>query len=149
MFDRAISIVFCFCIDNTKQLYLFLHWQHKCGKVLILNVFETGINAVSFLPVFLCCVLSVFCSPVATPAHDPLGLSPSFRLRFISENASLLALYICAITRAGFKPIWPISSNRAPRRRGPRARTVARNSSIGGLCACAGGLYVRAGEAWH
>jgi len=39
----------------------------RCGKVVILNVFTTGINAVSFC-LFLSCVLCVFNSPVATPA---------------------------------------------------------------------------------
>jgi len=43
---------------------------------------------------FLSCVLGVFNSPVATPAHGLLGLSSSRRLRFASEKASLLALYI-------------------------------------------------------
>jgi len=71
MFDRAISIVFCFCIDNTKQLYLFLHWQHKCGKVLILNVFETGINAVSFLPVFFMLCSQCFLQPSGDSGTRP------------------------------------------------------------------------------
>jgi len=61
---------------------------------VILNVFKTGINAVSFFS----WVFGVFNSPVATPAHGLLELSPSLRLRFISENGSLLALYICATT---------------------------------------------------
>jgi len=65
---------------------------------VILNVFKTGMNAVSFLPVFLSCVHRVFNSPVATPAYGLLGLSPSFRLRFISENASKLVLYVCSTT---------------------------------------------------
>jgi len=39
-----------------------------------------------------------FNRPVATSAHGLLGLSPSLQLRFISKNASLLALYICAVT---------------------------------------------------
>jgi len=43
---------------------------------------------------FLSCVLGVFNSPVATPAYRLLGLHPSFRLRFISENASLHDLYV-------------------------------------------------------
>jgi len=47
---------------------------------------------------FLSCVLDVFNSLVATPAHGRLGLSPSLRIRFIQENASLLASYICATT---------------------------------------------------
>ena len=42
---------------------------------MILSVFKTGINAVSFLSV---CVLGVFDSPVATPAYGLLGLRPSF-----------------------------------------------------------------------
>jgi len=68
----------------------------RCGKVVISNVFKTGINAVSFLPVFLCCVLGVFNSPVAAPVHGLLGLIPSLRLRYISKNVSLIALYTCA-----------------------------------------------------
>jgi len=81
-----------------------LHLCSRCGKVVILNVFKTGINAVSFLPVFLSYVLGVFNSPVATPAHDLLGLSLSFRLRFMSENTSLLALYICDATHRPTSP---------------------------------------------
>jgi len=42
--------------------------------------------------------LVVFNSPVAIPAHGLLGLSPIHGLRFILENANLLALYICATT---------------------------------------------------
>jgi len=69
----------------------------RCGKVVILNLFKTGINAVVFL-LFFKCVFGVFNSTVVTPAHGLLGLSPSLRLRFISVNASLLALYTCATT---------------------------------------------------
>jgi len=61
---------------------------------VILNVFKTGINAVSSLPVFLSCALGVFNNPPATPSHGLLGLSPSLRLRFISENASLLCIFM-------------------------------------------------------
>ena len=43
---------------------------------------------------FLSCVLGVFNSPVATPAYGLLGLRLSFRLRFISENASLLCMFV-------------------------------------------------------
>jgi len=57
----------------------------RWGKVVILNVFKTDINA------FSSCVLGVFKSPVATPAQ---GLSSSLRLRFISENASLLCVFV-------------------------------------------------------
>jgi len=55
----------------------------RCGKVVILLVFKIGINAASFLPVFLSYVLIVFNSPVAIPAHGLLGLSASLRLQFI------------------------------------------------------------------
>jgi len=41
---------------------------------------------------FLSCVLDVFNSPVVTPAHGLLGLSPSFRLQFISEDASSVCI---------------------------------------------------------
>jgi len=33
-------------------------------------------------------------SPVATPAYGLLGLHPSFRLRFISDDASLLCMFV-------------------------------------------------------
>ena len=49
----------------------------RCGRVLILNVFKTGINAVSFLPVVYA-VFRFFNSPVVTPAHGLLGLNLSF-----------------------------------------------------------------------
>jgi len=42
---------------------------------VILNVFRTGINAVSFLPAFLSCVLGVLNSPMSTPAQGLLGLA--------------------------------------------------------------------------
>jgi len=45
-----------------------------CGIVVILIVFKTGINTVSFLACFLSGVLGVFNSPVPTPAHGILGL---------------------------------------------------------------------------
>jgi len=67
-------------------------------KSVILNVLKTGINAVSFLPVFFICAFGVLSSPVATPAHGLLGLRPIRRLRFMLENSSLLALYNCAST---------------------------------------------------
>ena len=50
-----------------------------------------------FCPFFKC-VLGVCNSTVTTPAHGLLGLSPNLRLRFISENASLLTLYVYATT---------------------------------------------------
>jgi len=31
------QLCFCFCVGNTKQLYLFLHWQHNwhtCSRQL-------------------------------------------------------------------------------------------------------------------
>jgi len=62
----------------------------RSGNFVILNVLKTGINAVSFLPV-LRCVLGIFNSPVASPAH---GLGPSLRLQLISENASLLCIFM-------------------------------------------------------
>jgi len=69
----------------------------RCGNVVILNEFKTGINIMSFLPVFLSCVLGVFNSPVATPAHGLLGLSPSFLVTiYIGERE--LVLYIYATT---------------------------------------------------
>jgi len=90
-------------LGHYQKLFAPLVSQASCGpgsryeKVVILNVFKTGINAVSFLPV-LSCVFSVFNSPLATPTHGLLGLSGSLRLRFTSENASFIALYNCATT---------------------------------------------------
>ena len=49
-------------------------------------------------PMATALVLGVLNSPVATPAHGLLGLRPSLRLQFISENASVLALYVCSTT---------------------------------------------------
>jgi len=89
--------VFAFrCVMQFQSEYsVMLRLCSRCRKVVILNLFKTGITAVSFLPVFLCCALGVqFNSPVATPAH---GLSPSLRLRFISKKRKL-ALYVCAAT---------------------------------------------------
>jgi len=57
---------------------------------------KTGINTVSFLPVFLSCVVGACNSPVQTPAHRLLGHTPNLRLQFMLENASLLTLCICA-----------------------------------------------------
>jgi len=57
---------------------------------VILNVFKTGINTVSFLPVFLSRVLGVLNSPVPTPAHGLLGQD----LVFVCENASLLCVFV-------------------------------------------------------
>jgi len=71
-----------------------LRLYSRCGQIVILNVFKTGINAVSFLPVYLSCVLGGFYSPVVTPAHGLLGLWPSLRLRFISESTSLLCILV-------------------------------------------------------
>jgi len=53
---------------------------------------------------FLCCFLGVFNSPVA---HGLLGLNPSLRLRFISKNASLVALYIRATTHGRSRSVVP------------------------------------------
>ena len=66
---------------------------------MIFNVLKTGISVVSFLPAFLSYVLRVFNNPAARSAHGLQRFSPRLRLRFISDNASLLALYICATTQ--------------------------------------------------
>jgi len=132
------QVCFCFCIGNTKQPYLFMHWQQNwhhyrqlasCYICFVLSlhsgiscscriIFQSSYFCVLdveklwfwmclrqaayqccvILPVFLRWVIGVFNSPVATPAHGLLGLSLSLRLRFISENASMLALYIYATT---------------------------------------------------
>jgi len=50
-----------------------LHLCSRCGKVVILNVFETRINTVSFLPVFLSCILGVFNSPCGVSGTQVSG----------------------------------------------------------------------------
>jgi len=71
----------------------------RYGKVVILNVFNLRqVLMLCHFCLFLSRVLGVFNSLVATPAHGLLGLSSNLRLRYISENASLLVLYICATT---------------------------------------------------
>ena len=72
-------------------------------KVVILNV----LRQVSMLCHF-CLFFNVFSNPVATPAHGLLGLSPSLRLRSLSENSSLLALYICATTHGPTSLSWEL-----------------------------------------
>jgi len=68
----------------------------RCGKVVTLNVFKY--QCCVMCACFLSYVFDVYNSPVATPAHGLLGLSPSLRLRFILQNVSLLASYVCAAT---------------------------------------------------
>jgi len=64
-------------------------------KSVILKVFKAGYQCCVIFPcLFLSCVLVVFNSPVATPAHGLLGFSPIPRLRFISEYASLHCIFV-------------------------------------------------------
>jgi len=65
----------------------------RCGKVVILNVFNRYQCCVIFA-CFLSCVLGVCDSQVATPGHGLFELSPSLRLRFVSENVSLLYISV-------------------------------------------------------
>ena len=77
---HMLFLVFAFryLMQFQNEYSVMLRLYSRCGKVMILNVFKTGINTV-----WLCCVLGVFNSAVATPAHGLIGLSPSFRLQFI------------------------------------------------------------------
>jgi len=64
----------------------------RCGKVVILNVYQCCVIFVCFLG----CVLGVFNSPVATTTHGLLGLSPSLRLRFtIYRRTPASFVYLC------------------------------------------------------
>jgi len=47
-----------------------------------------------FKACFSICVIGALNSPVATPEHGLLGLSPGLRLGFISENASLFCMFV-------------------------------------------------------
>ena len=81
---RMCSIQSCyFCVLDVEML-----WFWMCLR-------QVSILCHFFL--FLRCVLVVFNSPVLTLAHRLLGHSPSLRLWFILENASLLAcfIYLC------------------------------------------------------
>jgi len=51
---------------------------------------------------------------------------------WFAQRRSNPELRIFNVTRTGFKPIWSISSNRVPRRRGPRARPVNKHKFV--LC---------------
>ena len=93
---NALSCL-CILLSNAVVEWVMILLRSR-WRIVILNVFKTSISAVSFLPVFLIYVHGVFKNPVAAPAYRLLGLSRSLRLRFISENASLLALYICSTT---------------------------------------------------
>ena len=57
-------------------------------------------------------------------------------------NCSAISFATKMVSRAGFKPIWPISSNRAPRRRGPI------NQHRFALCIEADSEYFRRGALW-
>jgi len=117
MFNRAISIVFLFL--HWQHYWHPYRKRASCHKCFVLSLhsgiwcscrmsiqscyfcvqdedkfwFWMCLRQVLTLCHFCCCVLGVFNSPVATPAHGLLGLNPSRWLRFISENASKLALY--------------------------------------------------------
>ena len=62
----------------------------RCGKLVIWMCLRQ-VSMLCHFCLFLYYVLGVFNSLVATPAHGP---SPSLRLRFISENASLLCVFV-------------------------------------------------------
>jgi len=78
-----------------NEYSLMLVLCSRCGKVVILNVFKTGINGVSLLPVFM------LCSFFPTPSGDsstrvPRAEPESSITIYIGERE--LALYICATT---------------------------------------------------
>ena len=47
--------------------------------------------------------------------------SQCFQFARVAKFPASLSLYSCVAIRAGFKPIWPFSSNRAPWQKGPHA----------------------------
>ena len=69
-----------FCVQDVKKL-----WFWMCLRQVSMLC--------HFWP-FLRCVPVVFHSPVRILAHGLLELSPSLRLPFISENTSLLCIFV-------------------------------------------------------
>ena len=92
-------------ISRLGSAFIFLRWfklAHISIQVTSLHRFEYRYQCCAIFACFSSCVLGVFNSPVTTLAHGLLELNPSLRLRSVSDNASLLALYICANTTVQF-----------------------------------------------
>jgi len=100
----CVVFVFRYLMQLSNEYSLMLLLCSRCGKVLILNVFKTGFNAVSFLPVFKLCYWCFQQSSGGFSTRAP-RLSPSLRLglQFILEKASLLCfVYLCHHPRSYF-----------------------------------------------
>jgi len=86
----------CLCIPVFKAVveYVFSHdslvfkMKKSCDFECVWDRYQCCV----IFACFLSCVHGVFNSPVATLAYGLLVIRPSLRLRFVSENASLLAL---------------------------------------------------------
>jgi len=96
---RMLCLVFVFryLMQSINDYSVVMLLCSRCGKLAILNVLRQ-VSMLCHFSLFLSCVLGVSNNPVTTTAYELFGLRPSLRLRFISENASLLALYVCATT---------------------------------------------------
>jgi len=69
----------------------------RCAKVVILNVFKTGINDVSFLPVFQAVFLTFLQPSGDSGTRAPRAEPESSLTIYIGERE--LALCICATTQ--------------------------------------------------
>jgi len=89
------SGILCSCRMSIQSWYFCVQDEEKLWFLMCLRQESMLCHFCLF---FKNSVLGVFNNPVATPAYGLLGLGPNFRLRFLSENASLLALYVCSTT---------------------------------------------------
>ena len=86
---RIVCLVFALMSIRIQSWYFCVQDEEKLWFWMCLRQYQ----CCAIFACFLGCVL-VFNSPVATPAHGLLGLRPSFRLRFLSWNASLLCMFV-------------------------------------------------------
>jgi len=88
----------CLCIpvSNAVVEWVFSHVTSvfKMWKRCDFECVSDRCQCCAIFACFLSCVLGVFNSPMATPAHGLLGLSSSLRLQLISENARLLWIFM-------------------------------------------------------
>jgi len=81
---RMSILTWYFCVQDVEKLRFWMCiWQ---------------VSMLCHFCLFFKLCLGVFNNPVATPAYGLRGHRPSFRLRFISENACLFALYVYVTT---------------------------------------------------
>jgi len=96
----ATYVLSCFCIpvSNTVVEWVFNHdtsvfkIRKSCDFECAWDRYQCCVNFACFQAVF------VLFLTVATPTFGLLGLRPSLRLQFLSENASLFPFCVCATT---------------------------------------------------